>query len=439
MSPQEQKARKIKAFQQRLKEAEESAYVEKERLRLKRSPQRELTFDGGGCGVQSQSMVISEDIRASGYEDRLTLPSSTDINRSPSMHQILPPPSDTRSPSHAPHHHKSPSHTHHTRQHKPPEQFAKSSKTRLKKQIPGSQISLGSTSPEEPSVAPRKARTKPSGTKGGLADPSRSKDRKGSGPKETITQRKLAIRKQLERNIHGAGINTDSESEVPHLSNPVPNSVARSKAQANTALNRVRQHHYNQRPSSTDSQTSHQHHGKTRKKDNTVIKVRSPSLSVPAPSSSPPVPAVAKRLALEHSNPQTNDIHDKLEQQSPAPIHNRRSDTNIPEGKSPPFEAAPILRDYHHDNDDNEPIKLPHIVIGNMIHRAPSCSPDYQPSHNVCKLPPIQELGSREDRRAHVSYATHNYGALNHLSIKDGSRQQQILEQLSQLRQVRIV
>ena len=415
-------------MQQRIKMAEQSALAAKEKekkAKFHRTSQNDQNDQSHRLALQtSADQYITEDSLTNQQEQYIHEESHIsvpviqfDLNfRSPSMLQVLEPPPSNKSLL------KSPRHI------KPSQVEHKNSRSHLKNSFlaSGSQVSLYSTSSEEPNHMTHKTRPKPSS----------GKTASSSGlVKETRTQRRNVMRKQIEKTTQNK---SDSESECHDKSSGrprikpssgnnnktlLPNSVARSKVNPkqaaartlkNQSLNRSVRMRIPNPPSSPDCHITHD--TAPAKQVKPVLKDNPP----PPPPSSPPVPAVARRLA-QGQQTNINDIHssgmtggyfpndqhetessDHLPSLSILPVHH-----NSIVQSSPPKTTVPKLPQIMDNNTVT--ITKPATQIVSQIERAPSCSPDNQPlneqemssfrAQNVCHLPPIHEIRSREEKR----------------------------------------
>lgn len=451
-------AQKISLMEQRIKEAERNSLyakkqIKKSHLMISNNHDEEenpINYTNEECNIYYQ-----EDETHSGAVVKFS-----DVIRSPSLHTIPPIQSSQNLQ----------------------EKSSKNYKNRHRKsaQMIGSQTNLCSTSSEEPTNVLCR-RNKP------RSDPVASRHTRPSASKESRIQRKNILRKQLQKNVRGK---SDSESEGKEEDNPglrhagqttvipVSNSVVRSKVkQPNKGYSNGLRMQY--RPSSNESQDDHVTHHVTNNNHSLPRALNRQKVGdvgmtplYPLPSSSPPVPAVARRLAQGrpvHYNDQVNDIHSldtsgmtgissgiiNGNTSPPIPTLRRLTDGNHSNKTSPKavVQSQSVHKFYHQD-------KLPEIIqsppsqisnstshlpfnmllpqpVSLQIDRAPTCSPDIHPvftnngggtnfsRNGVGCLPPIQEVLSREEKK--------ESSLSNRMS--DSGRQKEILNQLLILRQ----
>ena len=418
-------------MQQRIKIAEQSALAAKEmekKAKFHQRPQNYQNDQSYRAALQtSTDQYITEDSLTNQQdqyiheESHISVPViQFDLNfRSPSMLQVPEPPPSNKSLL------KSPRHI------KPSQVEHKNSRSHLKNSFlaSGSQVSLYSTSSEEPNHVTHKTRPKPGSGKTAL----------GSGlVKETRTQRRNVMRKQIEKTTQNK---SDSESECHDKSSGRPrikpssgnnnktllsNSVAKSKVNPkqaaartlkNQSLNRSVRMRIPNPPSSPDCHITH--HTAPVKQVKPVLKDNPP----PPPPSSPPVPAVARRLA-QGQQTTINDIHSSGMTSGYFPnerheIESSRTSDHLPSLSIPPAHHSSTVQSSPPESTvpklpqimDNNTVTItkPATLIVSQIERAPSCSPDNQPlneqemnsfrGQNVCRLPPIHEIRSREEKR----------------------------------------
>ena len=430
-------AQKISLMEQRIKEAERNSLYAKKQM--KRSPHPMISNEIIDHEEEENPInYTNEESNIHYQEDEIhsgAVVKFSDVFRSPSLHTI-PPIESSQNVQ---------------------EKSNKNYKNRHRKsaQMIGSQTNLCSTSSEEPTNVLCR-RNKP------RTDPVATRHTRPSASKESRIQRKNILRKQLQKNVRGK---SDSESEGKEEDNPalrragqttvipVPNSVVRSKVkQPNKGYSNGLRMQY--RPSSNESQDDHVTHHVTTNNHSLPRALNRQKVGdvgmaplYPLPSSSPPVPAVARRLAQGrpvHYNDQVNDIHSldtsgmtgissgiiNGNTSPPIPTLRRLTDGNHSNKTSPKavVQSQSVHKFYHQD-------KLPEIIqsppsqisnsishlpfntllpqtVSLQIDRAPSCSPDIHPvftnngggtnfsRNGVCCLPPIQEVLSREEKKA---------------------------------------
>ena len=435
-------AQKISLMEQRIKEAERNSLYAKRQI--KRSPHPMISNEIINHDEEENPINYTNEESNIYYQEDETHSGAvvkfSDVIRSPSLHTIPPIQSSQNLQ----------------------EKSSKNYKNRHRKsaQMIGSQTNLCSTSSEEPTNVLCR-RNKP------RSDPVATRHTRPSASKESRIQRKNILRKQLQKNVRGK---SDSESEGKEEDNPalrragqttvisVPNSVVRSKVkQPNKGYSNGLRMQY--RPSSNESQDDHVTHHVTNNSHSLPRALNRQKVGdvgmtplYPLPSSSPPVPAVARRLAQGrpvHYNDQVNDIH-SLDTSGMTgissgiingntlptiPTLRRLTDGNHSNEISPKavVQSQSVHKFYHQD-------KLPEIIqsppsqispsqisnstshlplntllpqpVSLQIDRAPSCSPDTHPvftnnnggtnfsRNGVCCLPPIQEVLSREEKKA---------------------------------------
>lgn len=428
-------------MQQRIKMAEQSALAAKEmekKAKFHQTPQNYQNDQSYRAALQtSADQYITEDSLNNQQEQYIHEESHIsvpviqfDLNfRSPSMLQVPEPPPSNKSLL------KSPRHI------KPSQVEHKNSRSHLKNSFlaSGSQVSLYSTSSEEPNHVTHKTRLKPGS----------GKTASGSGlVKETRTQRRNVMRKQIEKTTRNK---SDSESEYHDKSSGrsrikpssgnnnkalLPNSVVRSKVSPkqaaaqtlkNQSLNRSVRMRIPNPPSSPDCHITH--HTAPAKQVKPVLKDNPP----PPPPSSPPVPAVARRLA-QGQQTIINDIHSSGMSKGYFPnerheTESSRTSDHLPSLSIPPVLPSSILQSSPPETTvpklpqimDNSTVTItkPATPIMSQIERAPSCSPDNQllneqemtsfRAQNVCQLPPIHEIRSREEKRVRNVNKSHLY------------------------------
>ena len=435
--------------------AEQSALAAKEeKRRTKRPPQQQhqVVFDNREMReVYNQPALNNQMYDEQLNDQKYVLPSKFEVDlRSPSLHTIPTSQSYEKSPSHNT---TSVKNSYEKLENKASKGPAPSSKKATV--LPtNSQISLYSTSSEEPVTAINR-RSKP------RPDPSTKHTGPNNG-RDSRIPRKNILRKQLEKNLQDRN-KSDSESEGKVSSvkrgtashSQLPNSVAKSRVKHDRSGGGHRLQQY--RPSSTESQEDqaprpHGTKGHSSVRNMNRIIDDHKHLPPVLQCSSPPVPAVARRLAQGQSVRFSNEVED---------IHNLRNNGIRDETRNVVKESVPndkpklpdlqqndqkkAVGVYHQDNEVKaEELKLPIITCANnnnsvstrpfpvipevtvtsfpsvSIERAPSCSPDdrplnihhNEPSHRVahdgidwsyrngvCSLPPIKEVMSREERR----------------------------------------
>ena len=390
-----EEARKIAILEERIKLAEQSAFQAKQEMKNSRRVASDKHDSHVTFQHQSRDRIdptISGAHRVSYTDDRNIEPVMTSIDlRSPSLHTIPISQSDKSIVS--PRTVKNS----YDRQGNRPKASYKSGATTVIST--NSQVSLYSSSSEEPLNAIRKkTRFKPE-------HPTSGKKLGPSGTRENRIPRKTILRRQLGKNIRDKS-ESESEERDPTIRRTVtnhsqqPNSIAKSK---NRNISHTERHN---RPSSTESQDGASRHqlinsrslpSQSRNIENPITQPRIVS---------PPVPAVARRLAEEEqSRKGTNTStvptikNEEIDNQLHVNNHHKKNANRPRSARIRRNESVNhTSQNVTNESTSNAGFKLPEIVLSSSTCTNPSSNV----STNISSQP-LPALSNNPTQQVHVA------------------------------------